>query len=99
MYFIGQIKDEKIFSVFPLVSTTGNPCDPYLRLSNHFLITNRSNPKLILDYIESTRAQDIHNYPDLLNPQFERISDYASYYRAPYSYPPSYRCRPAAAIR
>ena len=51
MYFIEQIKDEKIFSVFPLVSTTGNPCDPYLRLSNHFLITNKSNPKLIFDFI------------------------------------------------
>lgn len=44
-----------------------------------------------LDHIEPTRPQDIYNYPDLLVPQFERISNYTSYYRTPHSYPPSYQ--------
>lgn len=46
---------------------------------------------LQLDYIEPTRPQEIYYYPDLLQPRYERISDYASFYRNPHSYPPTYR--------
>jgi hypothetical protein len=46
--FLTQIPDETIITVFPFVSPTGRPEDTYLRLSNVFLVTNKST-KFILD--------------------------------------------------
>jgi hypothetical protein len=37
--------------VFPFLTVTGNPDHPYLRLSDHFLVTNKSNAELIMKFI------------------------------------------------
>lgn len=51
--FISEIKDNDIYLIFPFITTTKRPNDAYLRLSDQFLVTNESNPKLISDYLES----------------------------------------------
>jgi hypothetical protein len=50
--FIEFIPNNEIFTVFPFISDTGLPQNPYLRLSDHFLVTNKSNPKLISDFLD-----------------------------------------------
>jgi hypothetical protein len=50
--FINNIRDNDIFLIFPFITTTKRTDDPYLRLSNQFLVTNKSNPKLISDFLE-----------------------------------------------
>jgi hypothetical protein len=47
------IENNDIFLIFPFITSTRRPCDPYLRLSEPFLITNQSNPKLITDFLQS----------------------------------------------
>jgi hypothetical protein len=49
--FINIIEDNKIFLVFPLISVSCRIDTPYLNLSRQFLITNKSNPNLIYDFI------------------------------------------------
>ena len=51
IHFLSLIKDDQIYSIFPFISTTNDPNDPYLRLSNHFIVTNKSDPKLIYDFL------------------------------------------------
>jgi hypothetical protein len=52
-YFISKIKEDEIILVFPFITTTERPTDPYLRLSDQFLVTNKSNPELITEYLNS----------------------------------------------
>jgi hypothetical protein len=51
-FFISNIRGNDIFLIFPFITTTRNPKDPYLRLSDQFIVTNQSNPKLISDYLD-----------------------------------------------
>lgn len=51
--FLTQIPDDTVITVFPFVSATGRPEDSYLRLSNVFLVTNKSNPTLISDFLDN----------------------------------------------
>jgi hypothetical protein len=46
-YFLKHIKYNDVYTVFPFISTSGLIKDPYLRLSDHFLVTNKSDPELI----------------------------------------------------
>ena len=50
--FLNNIKDNEIYTVFPFISTSGLMKDPYLRLSDHFLVTNKSNPELISNFLD-----------------------------------------------
>jgi len=43
VYFLSNIKDNEIYTVFPFLSSSGLTKDPYLRLSDHFLITKEMN--------------------------------------------------------
>ena len=49
--FLNKIKDNEIYTVFPFITTSGLQDDPYLRLSDHFLVTNKSNPELISNFL------------------------------------------------
>jgi hypothetical protein len=49
--YIHQIKDDDILLIFPFITTTKRASDPYLRLSEPFLVTNQSNPILILEFL------------------------------------------------
>ena len=49
--FIEGIPDNHIFTVFPFITTSGYLKDPYLRLSDHFLVTNQSNAELISEFL------------------------------------------------
>jgi len=51
--FLSQIKNNDVYLIFPFITTTMRPDDAYLRLSNQFLVNNKSSPKLICDYLES----------------------------------------------
>ena len=51
--FINAIKDNDIILIFPFMTTTKRPDDAYLRLSDQFLVNNKSNPRLICDFLES----------------------------------------------
>jgi hypothetical protein len=50
--FIEQIDENEILLIFPFITTTKDLNDPYLRLSNQFLVNNQSNPILISKYLE-----------------------------------------------
>jgi len=49
--FLKHIKDNEVYTVFPFITPTGLQKDPYLRLSDHFLVTNKSNPELINKFL------------------------------------------------
>jgi len=49
---LNNIKDNEIYTVFPFISTSGLQNDAYLRLSDHFLVTNKSNPELINSFLK-----------------------------------------------
>jgi len=51
--FLSKIKTDDVYLISPFISTTRKPKDPYLRLSEHFLITKESNPTLISTYFEN----------------------------------------------
>lgn len=50
--FINNIGENDIYLIFPFISTTKDLNDPYLRLSNQFLVNDQSNPILISKYLE-----------------------------------------------
>ena len=52
-HFLNSIKQDSVYTVFPFISCTGLLKDPYLRLSDHFLVTRKSNPELILYFLNS----------------------------------------------
>lgn len=49
--FLNNIRNNEIYTVFPFISTSGIKDEPYLRLSDHFLVTNKSNPELISNFL------------------------------------------------
>jgi hypothetical protein len=53
VHFLQTIRGDDIFLMFPFITNTKRPSDAYLRLSEQFLISNRSNPKLICDFLDS----------------------------------------------
>lgn len=46
------IGDDKIYLIIPFFGTSESLSKPRLRLSNPFLVTNQSNPVLIINFIE-----------------------------------------------
>lgn len=50
-YFLSFIRDNEVYTVFPFISTSGLIKDPYLRLSEPFLVTNKSNQDLINNFL------------------------------------------------
>jgi hypothetical protein len=50
--FLSSIRNDDIMLIFPFISITKNPDDPYLRLSNQFLVNKDSNAKLISEFIQ-----------------------------------------------
>lgn len=50
-YFIENLQDNTIFLIFPFITITKNANDPYLRLSNQYLVTKQSNSELIQNYL------------------------------------------------
>jgi hypothetical protein len=51
-YFLKHIKYNDVYTVFPFISTSGLIKDPYLRLSDPFLVNTKSNPTLIFNFID-----------------------------------------------
>jgi len=49
---LSKIPDGKLLLIFPFVTATRNLKDPYLRLSEPFLVTNQSNCYLIRDFLD-----------------------------------------------
>ena len=49
--FLNNIKYNDIYTVFPFITATSLMKDPYLRLSDHFIVTNKSNPELISNFL------------------------------------------------
>lgn len=49
--FLNNIKNNDIYTVFPFITATSLMKDPYLRLSDHFIVTNKSNPELISNFL------------------------------------------------
>jgi predicted nucleotide-binding protein (sugar kinase/HSP70/actin superfamily) len=63
--FISQIRDNEIILIFPFLTTTEDLKDPYLRLSNQFLVNNQSNPALIARFLEDQWfTSDFYNEND-----------------------------------
>jgi hypothetical protein len=50
--FLNCIKHDETLILFPFVSITCLLKDPYLRLSEYFLVTNKSNPELISKFLD-----------------------------------------------
>jgi hypothetical protein len=48
---LSKIQDNNIFLIFPFVTASTNLKDPYLRLSEPFLVTNQSNSYLITNFL------------------------------------------------
>lgn len=49
--FLNELEDNKVYSLFPLVSANNNPDEPYILLSQSFLVTNKSDPLLIARFV------------------------------------------------
>lgn len=49
--FIKKIGDDKIYLLIPLFASSQSFSEPTLNLSEPFLVTNRSNPQLIINHI------------------------------------------------
>jgi hypothetical protein len=49
--FVLNLKENEVYIVNPIISINCKHNDPYLTLSRQFLITNKSNPNLIYNYL------------------------------------------------
>jgi hypothetical protein len=49
--FINNLNDNEIYLVSPIISINCRSIDPYITLSDKFLVSNNSNPILINDYL------------------------------------------------
>ena len=49
--FIYNIKDNDVFLIYPFISVSCLHTDPYINLSRQFLVTNKSNPRIIASYL------------------------------------------------
>lgn len=48
--FINNLKENEVYLINPKISIN-NTSNPYLSISNQFLVTNKSNPALIADFL------------------------------------------------
>ena len=48
--FINNLRENEVYLINPKISIN-NTSNPYLSLSNQFLVTNKSNPALIADFL------------------------------------------------
>ena len=55
--FLSKIKDNEVYLIFPFITTSKKPNLPYLRLSESFLVNNKSNPDLISNFLTSQWAE------------------------------------------
>jgi hypothetical protein len=64
--FIGNLKDNEIYLIDPVISMNYKITDPYITLSMQFLVTNNSNPILIYEYLISQfgKARNDFNFHD-----------------------------------
>jgi hypothetical protein len=54
-----------LFLILPFLTTSEDLKDPYLRLSNQFLVDNQSNPAMISRYLEDQWTNcDFYNESD-----------------------------------
>jgi hypothetical protein len=51
--FLSKLRDKDILLIFPYLTSSQNKDDAFLRLSDQFLVTNNSNPKLISEFLQS----------------------------------------------
>lgn len=74
--FLQGLEDNKVYSLFPLVSANNNPDEPYILLSQSILITKMSNPLLIARFIQDKyiQATELYNIPE--STQFSIIFKY-----------------------
>ncbi len=49
--FLGKMENSQAYLIFPFLSTTGNPNDTYLRLSNQILVNKYSNVRLLSKFL------------------------------------------------
>lgn len=77
-YFISKIKNDQIYLIFPFITTTKHMGDPYLRLSNNFLVTNKSNTNLISEFLkhqwDNCDFEIKSNKDALLHIKYRRVS-------------------------
>jgi hypothetical protein len=61
--FIQGLEDDKIYAIIPLLSKNATPEEPYIVLSQTFLVTKFSNHRLISSFINTklTRASDLYD--------------------------------------
>lgn len=61
--FLTQLEDDKIYAIIPLLSKNATPNEPYIVLSQTFLITNKSNFILITKFISKklNKALDLYD--------------------------------------
>ena len=71
--FIKLIGDDKIYLIIPFLATSKNPSNARLRLSDPFLVNNKSNPALIVKLImEQWESSGFYtNVPSLVTSSFE----------------------------
>lgn len=62
--FIDYIDDNDIFLIFPFLTATQRPADPYLRLSPPFLVTRKSSVKLISNFLSNQFLNSGFNLSD-----------------------------------
>ena len=49
--FVHKLEDDKIYVVIPILSKNNTPTEPFIVLSQQFLVTNNSNSSLIAKYL------------------------------------------------
>jgi hypothetical protein len=71
------IGDDKIYLLIPFLSGSQSLSKPRLRISNPFLVTNKSNPVLILNFIQeqwNSSGFNLNNATTIyLNFEFKRV--------------------------
>jgi hypothetical protein len=66
--FINNLNDNEVFLINPIISINCKQNEPYLTLSKQFLITNRSDPILIYNFLL--------NQFDIINHDFDILEEY-----------------------
>jgi hypothetical protein len=62
-----DLDEDKVYSIIPFISANNKPDEPYIILSQSFLITIKSNPILISKYINDKimHTLDLYNIETL----------------------------------
>lgn len=57
--FISKLDDKTFYTVIPIITMSGKTDDPYIILSKQILITKKSSPQVIHEYLKSKLEQTI----------------------------------------